>query len=346
MTVGSGISSLIRTGVGPICRFVASNVTKGDARILMYHRFQPRSHGRHMPASQFERQVKLISKRMRPIRLTDLIDGLESGGPLPSRCIVLTIDDGYRDFYEVAVPILERYRVPATLFPVSAFVDQKQWLWFDAIRFLLEKADSKKYGYSLQDEEITLSLHVDGGLERAWSALARRLLPMSTPDRLDKIRDLSACLGTTLPSTVTAPYEPITWHELTSLDPDLFDIGCHSATHARISRCSDFELIEELAGSRQLLESRLQRQVDIFCYPNGMPGDYDNRTKEALRVHGYRAGIVAHGGFTGRRTDLMEITRIGEALKFSDFKSAISGLDEIRSRISRNRVGATMRQGS
>lgn len=90
--------------------------------VLMYHAFT--SSGERdrfvLPASSFATQMRLLGAlRYRVITLEELAAALRSGEPLPRRAVVLTIDDGYRDNFEIAQPILEKHGFGANLYLVS-----------------------------------------------------------------------------------------------------------------------------------------------------------------------------------------------------------------------------------
>src|SRR6185437_10566574 len=79
-------------------------------------------------------------KHYRVVSLSHLCSLLSSGEPLTRGLAAITIDDGYRDAYELAFPILQKFNFPATLFVVTGFVDQSAWLWTDKVRFLAARA--------------------------------------------------------------------------------------------------------------------------------------------------------------------------------------------------------------
>src|SRR5262249_48876258 len=90
--------------------------------VLMYHAFTDSEEpSRYVQARRsFARQMRLLrALRYRPIGFAELGETLRDGRPLPRRAVVITIDDGYRDNFEVAYPILHRHRFPATIFLVS-----------------------------------------------------------------------------------------------------------------------------------------------------------------------------------------------------------------------------------
>jgi glycosyltransferase involved in cell wall biosynthesis/peptidoglycan/xylan/chitin deacetylase (PgdA/CDA1 family) len=90
--------------------------------VLMYHAFSADGDGERfvMPARVFSRQMRLLALlRYRVIPLAELATALREGRPLPRRAVVLTIDDGYRDNAEVALPILRRRGFAADVFLVS-----------------------------------------------------------------------------------------------------------------------------------------------------------------------------------------------------------------------------------
>ena len=72
----------------------------------------------------FESQlITLKNYGYTPIHLKQLIDYYNNKSPLPSKPIVITFDDGYRDFYTDVLPIIKRQQAKATLYMVSGFRD-------------------------------------------------------------------------------------------------------------------------------------------------------------------------------------------------------------------------------
>ncbi len=90
--------------------------------VLMYHAFSQGEEGDRYVISRrrFARQLRLLrALRYRVLGFEELARLLRAGEPPPPRSVVLTIDDGYADNLEIALPLLKRYRAPATLFLVS-----------------------------------------------------------------------------------------------------------------------------------------------------------------------------------------------------------------------------------
>jgi peptidoglycan/xylan/chitin deacetylase (PgdA/CDA1 family) len=94
--------------------------------ILCYHQFTHNSSAAHrleLTADAFEQQIRyLLDNGYQLLSFSEVDDILQGGRPIPARGVVLTIDDGYRSVYDVAWPILKKYRVRATLFIYTDFV--------------------------------------------------------------------------------------------------------------------------------------------------------------------------------------------------------------------------------
>lgn len=88
---------------------------RGDLAVLAYHRVGAGSGEISMPSSMFERQLQWIAARGEVRRLDDALDH-DAGG------VVVTFDDGYRDFIETVVPLLQRYSVPAVLYLATGLI--------------------------------------------------------------------------------------------------------------------------------------------------------------------------------------------------------------------------------
>jgi peptidoglycan/xylan/chitin deacetylase (PgdA/CDA1 family) len=86
----------------------------GDIVILLYHRVGPDAGEISVSEKDFERHLATLAETDKPVSLEAALDN--GGG------VVVTFDDGYRDFYDVALPLLVRYAVPATLYLATSLV--------------------------------------------------------------------------------------------------------------------------------------------------------------------------------------------------------------------------------
>jgi peptidoglycan/xylan/chitin deacetylase (PgdA/CDA1 family) len=96
---------------------LATRRRSGDVVILLFHRVDSGTEEIGVPPDLFERQLAHLAERERVLSLEDALDRQNDGG------VVLTFDDGYRDFHERVVPVLVRYGVPATLYLATGLVD-------------------------------------------------------------------------------------------------------------------------------------------------------------------------------------------------------------------------------
>jgi peptidoglycan/xylan/chitin deacetylase (PgdA/CDA1 family) len=97
--------------------------------ILAYHRFGPQVSKMEVSAGSFAAQLNYLAENdYRVVRLRDLEDFLNGKRPLPSRAVIITIDDGYASTYEYAFPLLKEHGFPATVFLYTDFVGAKDAL--------------------------------------------------------------------------------------------------------------------------------------------------------------------------------------------------------------------------
>lgn len=73
----------------------------------------------------FEQEIKTLKNAGYAfITISDLADFLDDKNNLPSRPVILTFDDGYRDFYTDVFPILKKHQVKATVYIVPNFLNK------------------------------------------------------------------------------------------------------------------------------------------------------------------------------------------------------------------------------
>lgn len=98
--------------------------------ILSYHRFGEEATPMTLPPALFRQQMQYLKEHdYRVVPLIDLVGFLRGQAPMPRRGVVLTADDGYRSFYEIAYPILREYGYPATLFVYTDYINRGGVRW-------------------------------------------------------------------------------------------------------------------------------------------------------------------------------------------------------------------------
>ena len=119
-------------------------------RVLMYHKVdENESNFLCVNMAQLLRQLKFIKSNYHPIRLSDLLDHLQHGTPLPKDAILITFDDGYENNFTLAYPIFEALSIPFTVFTVNRFINKKT------------KHDSEEQSFLTEEQILKMGHLVD-----------------------------------------------------------------------------------------------------------------------------------------------------------------------------------------
>lgn len=267
--------------------------------VLAYHRVRP-ERGRDANrlvtrTANFAEQLAWLAGRCRLLHLDELLAGLATGGRgwtldggRPR--VLLTLDDGYADNLHHALPLLERFRVPATVFVSSALVGRREPFWWDAL------------------EQIVL----DGARPAAWRLPDGRALPAGDDPAADfrglhgLLRPLAdgwrrRALAALAAQAGVAPQadedsRPLSWDELRAWTGAGMTVGSHTRTHAHLASLDAAGLVAELAGGKRELEAGLGVAVEVLAYPYGGRADFDARCEQVARSVGFRAALAVGSG--------------------------------------------------
>lgn len=263
--------------------------------ILMYHRVLPAGQAARchtIPSiivheDTFAAQMAHLAAHCRPMPLADLARGALAGG-LPPLCLAVTFDDGWEDTCRVALPILARYRIPATVFLTTGFVGTADVFWQERFRFLLSRL-AKAHPDGPRELLAGLSpaladLPPGPNLERPLFA---RLAGLDEPARETVHDRLRAALGR--PEIDRSLHAFLTWDQARALARAGIALGSHTARHPDLTRLPDAALTAELVDSRNTLRDRLAIVPDTLAYPTGY---HDARVLAAARAAGYALAVT------------------------------------------------------
>jgi peptidoglycan/xylan/chitin deacetylase (PgdA/CDA1 family) len=263
------------------------------ARILVYHGVS----SDEVACEVFSWQLAFLRQNFELISLRELLNR-RSGGTIHGDEIVITFDDGARNHFTTAYPILREYGAVATFFVCPALIDSGHWIWNHEFRCRLNLLKPV--------ECVTLMTAIGGTRSEIEGLVARAkcLNPEQRQSAEDWVRHRTPDYSPSVQQLDR--YTPMTWKELAGLDPSLITIGSHTLHHAILSTLSNDELRIEIGQSRSRLEQRIGREVEFFCYPNG---DFDERAHSIVREH-YAAAVTSRPGAVGQGDDDCLLPRI------------------------------------
>jgi peptidoglycan/xylan/chitin deacetylase (PgdA/CDA1 family) len=269
---------------------LARVLTRKQPKILMYHRFSAEKKGHEVTAATFERQLQLINRYFQPMTLAALAQTIQQTGSVPANTVVITVDDGYRDFYEVAYPLLKHYAVPATFFVTTGFVNNDLWLWPDQLLWVLRNRSLSEGVLIVGDKTFDLA----EPLKNIWWPLVLHLLTVENHIRLSAIEDIVRASGVTLPSVAPDEFAAVNWSQLQEMQQQGIEIGGHTLSHPSLGHMPLAEAKEEIDGCFNELRQHLGDQPRTFCYPNGQPADYSPEIKKIVSRSGFLGAVTAY----------------------------------------------------
>ncbi len=290
----------------------------GKLIILTYHSFctdWPRGLFSSLPVDRFERQIRFLRKNFKLVSLAQGLDHLQHGRVDDQPWLSITIDDGFRDNYTHAWPVLQRYAVPATIFLATDFIDTGRPPWPTQLVEILESTHAQMIESPFKAELNTLDARSKAlrTLMAAWSWLV-------PADRFETL----AALRRHLRVGETTRYPSLTWDQIHEMRLGGIRFGSHTVYHSILSDVSDDTVAMEIKESRKRLEEKLQVPCLEFAYPNG---NFDIRAKRLLAAEGFRLALTQVTGVNDMDTDALSLFRV--EIPYHDpmptFRARVSG---------------------
>ncbi len=313
--------------------------TKNTATIFMLHRFARRPiPGEHWPTTELLHEFLsyLHSHKYRVMTLREYVKTIISKEDT-YKTVVFTVDDGYRDFYLNAFEVFREFRYPAAIFLTGDFIENRLFLWWDKIEYAINSTRHDKIDLGFMDQDvvsISEKAQKDGVILKIISYCKK----IDNQKKMQIIDNIIESLEVDVTGQPEGIYEPLNWDEIEEMSREGIEFFPHTKTHPILSNISYDEKKVELAEPKEMIEKKLNKPADIFCYPNGQPGDFDQETIELLRSLGYIAAVVGYEGFENTRDeiDLFRIRRFPIPRDVYHFKQYVSGLESFKSRLRGN----------
>ena len=332
-------SQLSRIGVDRVFRYL----NRHNLLVVMYHgvtcqHFDPPV-WTQLPVSIFREQMEFLATRYRPVSLGEMVAALAGGKRLPDRSVLVTFDDGLRNNYTTAFPILSEFRIPAAIFLTVDLLGTGATLWFDELFILMEEAF--KHGVDLELPGYAAAR--SGDTVQSYRLVVEEMKRLGAARRREIMQGARGALTVDYSSRLSE-FELLDWDEVVKMqESGLVEFGVHTATHQILTDIADCELENEVIAPKKKLQEMLGVPVRTFCYPNGRPGkDFTLRHRDFLRQAGYVCAFSTENSLVNFSTvDAMALGRVPAGNDLSSEKSifnlsssgALGMLRSVRSRL-------------
>nr|MCH9792378.1 polysaccharide deacetylase family protein [Planctomycetota bacterium] len=257
-------------------------------------------------AENFEEQVRFLSLNFDLIRIRDLDD---LWNQRRGRYVLITFDDGYRDNYEWAFPILNAYNSPATFFLTTGFLDERKVAWWDEISWMVRSATSTSLP---ENSWTTTALSLEpADHNQTIKTLLKVFKKLSGGKTGDYLNFLAEKTGSGRCPQEIADQVWMTWDMVREMHEVGMDFGGHTVNHPILANHPEEKQRFELEHCKQRIESEIGQTISAFSYPVGGKDCFDQRTRDCLKQADYRWGFSYYGGFSSLgEHDQWDIPRI------------------------------------
>jgi peptidoglycan/xylan/chitin deacetylase (PgdA/CDA1 family) len=265
--------------------------------VLSYHRIGDLARSDGYPGvwtgtqELLDDQLRLLRRRFEILEPGQLrADRLSRRG----RRVLITFDDGYRDLYELAHPVLTAHDVRATMFLCTGFIDGVASAWWDEIAWMIHHSEVAVLApgpWSAQPLALDAAAR-----EQSIRTITRTYWELEPVAAGQMLEQLATATGAgRRPADVSAA-DWITWEMARALRAAGHEIGSHTVTHPILARLPRARQLQEVDASAQRIEAELGERPRSLAYPVGVRGAFDEHTRWAAAEAGIELAYSNYGG--------------------------------------------------
>lgn len=275
---------------------IGSQVGKHCLTVLAYHRVAEWADvetGTYLPnvsatPAAFAQQMDCLKRDFNVIALSELLEWFQHGKALPPNPALITFDDGYRDNFELAFPILKARGLPAVIFLATDYIGQNRPFDWDITAYCFHHSQQQQANLPLMGERSWSTLETQQQTMNDWLAMLKQI---PDAEKSEAVAQLPDALDVVLPGDAFTDL-CLTWDQVRTMLGNGVEMGAHTKSHPILTRVSLPQAKCEIAGAKAKIEAETGHRVKSFAYPNGTANDFS----EALHAIVQESGIPL--GFT------------------------------------------------
>lgn len=204
--------------------------------------------------------------------------------------IVFTLDDGYKDNFDIAYPIFKKHNTPFTVYVTTSMPEKKTLLWWYVLEDLILSHDeiilsnNKKYSCKTNLQKLNTFFKIRELIisfePEDFELRLKNLFNQYKIDWYSKCEELA-----------------LSWDEIKILASDpLVTISGHTVNHYALNRLDEDEVIKEISTANKLLKDKINIEVEHFAYPFGSDFEIGQREFNLVKNMGFKTATTTRTG--------------------------------------------------
>ncbi|MBF0275605.1 MAG: polysaccharide deacetylase family protein [Nitrospinae bacterium] len=288
--------------------------------ILLYHRvvddnFQGGLERLFITKNNFEKQLDFLQENY-PIISLEEYNHLKNN----KKQVIITFDDGYRDLYTYALPALQQRNIPATVFITTSIIDNMgDYFWWDILELLIFNNERKEV---MLEELGNYTLNSLEERRTVYDTVLKKYKKLESHEANKTIEKIFARYGK-LKEEMKELY--LNREDIHEMLKNKISFGSHTREHTILSGIDDEQAIAEIGGSKKELEKIVQKEVNLFSYPNGVRKDFLQRDVDIVKKSGYRYACSSLYGTNDSKTNphILKRVQVSNHWSIDEFRSSV-----------------------
>ncbi|MCA9400796.1 MAG: polysaccharide deacetylase family protein [Candidatus Omnitrophica bacterium] len=252
---------------------------------------------------RFKKQVAFLKKYFHLITLDELSRAISEGTVYHQPTAAITVDDGYKDNFQLLFPVLKENNIKATIFLNSGLINTDKRLWFRDLELHIKRSEKMSVRFNGRDYPLADKKHK----REAYLKIVSFLKNIPTVERNNRLEGLYQKLG----ARTGSERDMMTWQEVKEMAAWGVCFGAHTMTHPIVTQVPVDEAKDEIRLSKDTIEETLGIAVRHFAFPNGRPQDFNDELREYCREIGFETVASCEYGANASDADRMNLKRIG-----------------------------------
>ncbi len=261
----------------------------------------------------FNREIRFLKNNFNIVPLDQVVHQLKSGKKFKKPTVAITVDDGFKDNYDLLFPVLRKYKVNVTIFLTTGVIGTEKMLWVGR----LEKKFLETVRNEIRLDGIFKGVKFDiSSIEKkrkVYLQVVSRLKNIDTSERDRYLQMIEKKLGTPLYDTPTM----LNWDEIREMHQAGIHFGAHTVNHPILTNVSLDEAKKEILDSKIKIEQELGQPIRHFAFPNGRERDFNEELRQYCKDIGFESVSSCTYGYNDSQEDIYSLKRIGSEVPIS-----------------------------